>query len=118
MPDPVSHSPSVLVDGTLLPIAAAAAYTAPSGAGTRGVRIRALSLTTQTGAAEPVQLWKVESGGARANANRRFNASIPSDGMSHLFFEGAILDPGDAIHWVATNASAVSGTLEGWVMTD
>src|SRR3972149_5029995 len=67
MPDPVSHSPSVLVDGTLLPIAAAAAYTAPSGAGTRGVRIRALSLTTQTGAAGPGQLWTGEAGGGGAD---------------------------------------------------
>jgi hypothetical protein len=120
MADPASHSPEVLRDGILLPLAAAVAYTSPVFVATeRGTRIQDLTLTNQTTAAVLVQIWVVEAGGARGNANRVVNdLSVPADGFPYAFLEGYLLDPGDTIEWLAGIVNAVAGRIAGWEMTD
>jgi hypothetical protein len=120
MASPRSFDPKVLVDGTLLPAAAAVAYTSPVFVATeRGTRIQDVTLTNQTVASVLVQVWVVEVGGARGNANRVINdVSIPSGGFPYTFLEGYILDPGDTIEWLGGAAASVAGRIAGWEMTD
>lgn len=119
MADPASHDPKVLIDGTLIPIAAAAAYTAPSGADDRGVRIIELTLTNQDTDTHWVDIWVVESGGSRGAANLIVqHFYVPSDGVPYPFLQGRMLDKGDAVHWDCQTADKIACRMDGWEMTD
>lgn len=119
MADPASHDPKVLVNGTLIPAAAATAYTAPSGGDDRGTRINQLVLTNTDADTHWVDIWVVETGQARADGRLVLDHFyVPSDGVPHIFLQGEILDKGDMIHWNCETASKIACRITGWEMTN
>lgn len=119
MPDPTNHDPQSLYDPLEVPAALATFYTAPSGAGTRGVRLVSIVIVNRTTTATTLQLTHTESGGAAGvTKSIVWNMNIPGDGVPHEFLVGAIMNPGD---FLSHNASAINRLVNhgsGWEMTD
>lgn len=119
MADPVSHDPQSLFNPVEVPAALATVYTSPSGAGTRGTRIAAITVVNRSGGDETLQLTHTESGGAAGVTKAiAWDMTIPGDGVPREFMVGYILNPGD---FISHEASAVNTLVihgYGWEMTD
>ncbi len=119
MPDPVSHDPQSLYDPLEVPTGGLATfYTAPSGAGTRGVRLIYILINNRTASVTTLQLTHTEVGGAAGVTNSiAWDLDIPINSSVELLV-GSILNPGD---FLSHNASAVNRLVShgyGWEMTD
>lgn len=119
MPDPVSHDPLSLYNPISVPAALATFYTAPSAAGSRGVRLVSIIIVNRTTTATTFQLTHTESGGSAGVTKAVvWDMNIPGDGVPHEFLVGTILNPGD---FLDHNASAIDRLVNhgyGWEMTD
>ena len=119
MSDPVSHDPKSLYNPLEVPAALATFYTAPNGAGDRGVRLVSITIVNRTSTATTFQLTHTEDGGSASVTKAIvWDMDIPGDGVPHEFLVGAMLNPGD---FLSHNASVVNRLVNhgyGWTMTD
>jgi len=113
MAAPTQFTPMPLLDGTAVPAAAAEAYAAPAGGVNQGVIIAGLRVVNIVLVATLLTLWVVPSGGARTDANKIVVASIPANGLDYVFLKAVMLEPGDAVHWLAGAATSLSGRIDG-----
>jgi len=114
MAAPTQFTPMPLLDGTAIPDAAAVAYAAPAGANDKGVIIAGLRVVNISTSQILLSLWVVPSGGARSDTNKiEHVGSIPTDGFDHVFLKAVMLEPGDAVHWLAGVAASLSGRIDG-----
>jgi hypothetical protein len=119
MADPVSHDPQSLFDPLDVPNSLTTLYTSPSGGSERGTRIIGIYVVNHTANAVSFQLTHTESGGTAGSSKAlAWDVSIPSDGVTYIFAEGIILDPGDFLSHLAGDATALAIHGYGWEMTD
>lgn len=116
--DPANFNPATLLDlSSTAGASYVTMYTAPSGAGTRGVRISRIHVTnTSTTASAPV-IYHVESGGTPGGEHMLVNGvSLPAN-KSQTFVAGIVLNPGDTIRVTGGSANMLM-SIHGWEMTD
>ena len=112
-------TPKALWGEAVVSTVAAAIYTSP--ANTKTVISRAV-FTNITAAGAQLTVWRVPSGGARANGNIIVGASAagqtlsagPSEPYVPAALAGLTLEAGDALHAVSDTASAINTTGSGW----
>jgi len=119
MPDPVSHDPQSLYNPISIPTSLTTFYTAPSAAGSRGVRLVSIIIVNRTTTATTFQLTHTENGGGASAAKAIvWDMNIPGDGVPHEFLVGAILNLGDFLSHRASVVDRLVNHGYGWEMTD
>lgn len=105
------------IEPSQLGVAAAAIYTCPTGF---RATVKQLTATNTTATARTVTFYIVPSAGAASATNTIVSAkTIPPTGLGNIsladLFAGQVLNAGDAIHALASAATAISvmgGTIE------
>ncbi len=107
----MASAPKQMAKTGYLPNSVAPAYTAP--VTVKQVTVRMITLCNTDSVSNTVTIYNVPSGGAVGGSTTVASAYTLQAGETQRWSMADVLLPGDAIQWLASAASKVTGSISG-----